>query len=195
MKSNIVKLTEGSAFDRDILREVEKCTTYNGLSAKETLRVTLLAEELIGMLPNLVAGYTASFWIENSDKEYEMHAVLEAPRMSLDDRDRILAVSSTGKNAAAVGIIGRIRTAIDVMRASADFPETELIHYNFLDAGITPGPGAYSYLWTLESFKESAAEKTEKWDELEKSVIAKMADNVTVGIKGSKIEIIVTKTL
>ena len=36
-------------------------------------------------------------------------------------------------------------------------------------------------------------EKKEAWDELEKSVITKIADDVIVGIKGRKVDIIVKK--
>ena len=36
-------------------------------------------------------------------------------------------------------------------------------------------------------------EKTEKWDELEKSVIASVADDVIVGVKGKRADIIIVK--
>ena len=33
----------------------------------------------------------------------------------------------------------------------------------------------------------------EEWDELEKSIIANLADDVTVGINGNNVEMIITK--
>ena len=41
----------------------------------------------------------------------------------------------------------------------------------------------------------ASKEKEEAWDELEKSVITKIADDVIVGIQGRKVDIIVKKNL
>ena len=37
------------------------------------------------------------------------------------------------------------------------------------------------------------SEKSEAWDELEKSVIASVADDVIVGVKGRKADLIIVK--
>ena len=36
-------------------------------------------------------------------------------------------------------------------------------------------------------------EKQEEWDEIEKSIIEKVADNVKVSVKGKYVEIVITK--
>ena len=48
---------------------------------------------------------------------------------------------------------------------------------------------------TLEEYKNyvKMEEKKEEWDELEKSVIASVADDITVGIKGTSAEIVIIK--
>ena len=52
----------------------------------------------------------------------------------------------------------------------------------------------YPYTWTLENYKNQAKKaKEEAWDELEKSVIASIADDVIVGVKGKRADIIVIK--
>ena len=53
----------------------------------------------------------------------------------------------------------------------------------------------YSYLWRLEEYKISMnrEEQAEAWDELEKSVIASVADDVIVGVKGKRAEIVMIK--
>jgi hypothetical protein len=53
----------------------------------------------------------------------------------------------------------------------------------------------YPYLWSLEQYRNDAKSKkeSEAWDELEKSVIASVADDVIVGVKGKRADIIVTK--
>ena len=53
----------------------------------------------------------------------------------------------------------------------------------------------YAYLWKLEEYRNSVKkdEQAEAWDELEKSVIASVADDVIVGVKGRCAEIVIIK--
>ncbi len=64
MKSNVIALN-GVENLSTALMEVEKCTSYNNLEKKPALRVRLLAEELIGMMPALLEHSEGMFWIEN----------------------------------------------------------------------------------------------------------------------------------
>ena len=66
--------------------------------------------------------------------------------------------------------------------------------YAFYDMGISPDPMSYSNAWALSAYKAEAKETPEAWDELEKSLIANLADDVIVGIIGSKVDIVVIKT-
>ena len=47
--------------------------------------------------------------------------------------------------------------------------------------------------WTLNRYKDSVRDSEESWDELEKSIIANLADDVAVSVKGNKVEILITK--
>ena len=40
---------------------------------------------------------------------------------------------------------------------------------------------------------ERLAEDSGDWDQLEKSIVAKLADDVIVGVRGKKVEIIIIK--
>ena len=58
----------------------------------------------------------------------------------------------------------------------------------------TEGYLDYSYYWTLAQYKTTATQKNEKeWDEIEKSVILSIADDVIVGVKGTKADITIIK--
>ena len=51
-----------------------------------------------------------------------------------------------------------------------------------------------SEMWSLSKYKSALdAKDAEKWDELEKSVVAKIADEVKIAIRGSKVEMLVYK--
>lgn len=62
--------------------------------------------------------------------------------------------------------------------------------YN-MSTGAEP---AYINAWHLSSYKENVSDNTEEWDELEKSIIANLANDVIVGVKGKKVDIIIKKT-
>ena len=61
MKSNVCKIEKDELGLKTILSEVEKVAAYNELQKKETLRLRLLAEELTGMLPELVKNFDGYF--------------------------------------------------------------------------------------------------------------------------------------
>lgn len=195
MKSNICALTGREGQLDAVLAEVEKCAAYNNLDKKSSLRVRLLAEELVSMLPALLENAEGNFWIENDDRKYELHVSLHARQFKLDTRDKLIAVSTSGKNAAAMGIMGKIRAAAEIML----FPSEEVASaMDFFNNGLETGT-ALDHVWSMQNYinkvrieaeKES---KAEAWDELEKSIIAKLADDVVVEIKGKQVNIIVRK--
>ena len=52
----------------------------------------------------------------------------------------------------------------------------------------------YAYNWSLNNYRNVVHEENvEDWDELEKSIIASLADDVIVGVKGKKASIVVVK--
>ena len=122
MKSNICKLNKDLTCLEAVLAEVEKVTTYNGLEDKKALRLRLLAEELCGMLPGLVENFSGKFWAENEGENYELHVELKAEDMNFDLRDELISVSKSGKNAAAKGVMGKIRAVAETMLLAAFEP-------------------------------------------------------------------------
>ena len=178
-----------------------KSAAYNGLDKGQELKLTLLCEELVEMLPNLLIYGNGEFWIENNGNEYRLHTVVEADQLiSATDREDILSVSTSGRNAAAVGIMNKIRIAAEVMIAAYAESEgtSDMVypdsHYSFYEQGRFVDPIGYSSEWSLEKYRSEVQKGSDAWDELEKSIIANMADDVTVGIIGGKVEIVVKKT-
>ena len=73
---------------------------------------------MICMLPQLLIYGKGSFWIETEGSDYELHLSVTPYDMSASDRYKILSVSKSGKNAAAVGIVGKIVNAVEIMLAN-----------------------------------------------------------------------------
>ncbi len=66
----------------------------------------------------------------------------------------------------------------------------------YCDAGIAMNPGAFNgFMWSLTDYKKAIAEKAGEdlgmqgaWDELEKSIVANVADDVIVGAKKDNVQ-------
>ena len=202
MKTDIYKF-EKAVTDFDSISEAAaKISAYNGLDKKQELRLTLLCEELVELLPNLLIFGNGEFWIENNGSSYEIHAVVEADDLlTVEDRKEILSVSRSGKNAAATGIINKIRIAAETMLAAyAEAADASVVNstvpgidYSFYIQGMYDNPFEYTSEWSLDKYRTEVKKGSDDWDELEKSVIANLADDVTVGIIKGKVEIIVKK--
>ena len=199
MKSDIINLS-GTSKNTDslstVLSETEKAASYANLDKKEGGRLRLLAEELIGMLPELLDFSKGTFWLDCNGKNIELHTVLSPEEsMTSKKRDELLKVSKSGKNAAAKGIMSKIKLAATFMLLDYD----DVMKYApqiYNDAYIYLGTTKNTELvsWSLANYRHNAEEKKgEPWDELEKSIIANIADDVLVSVDGKKVEIIVKK--
>ena len=195
MKSNVCALEKGGKGLDKILAEVEHVAEYNKLGEKQTLRLRLLAEELSGMLGGILDNFSGEFWAEDRNGTYELHTVIKVDEMTYELRNELLKLSSSGKNFSARGIMGKIRAAIDnLILASAGMPFDETMYLSGVGYGVEVN-GIYS-AWSLNRYRDDIKKQKdteEAWDELEKSIVANLADDVTVGVKGRKVEVIVYK--
>ena len=195
MISNICKIEPGTRDLDAILKESERVAEYNGLTEKQALQLRLICEEMDGMIPNIIDDFKGSFWIEFDNGVCRARASIKIPELDASSKKRLIEVSSNKKNASAVGIVGKIRCAIE------DFLLNEEAYVSSTSAELCQpsagyGEGVdYSYMWSLDRYRSSADKEAEPivWDELERSVIASVADDVIVGVKGNLADIIVVK--
>ncbi len=206
MKSNICKLNKELSCLEAVLLEVEKVTQYNGLEGKDGLRLRLLAEELCGMLPGLIENFSGEFWVENDGDSYELHIELNAEDMTRALRDELISVSKSGKNAAIKGVKGKIKAVAETLLLTAydssfAIPKEEFFDscgynmgFGFIDPAIACEAG-YACSWSLFAYKTAVKnEQEDAYAELERSIVAKLADDIIVGVCGNHVEIIVKKT-
>lgn len=195
MKSNVCVIEKGGIGLEAILTEVEKVTAYNGLEKKQALRLRLLAEELVGMLPELVKNFEGCFWLENDGGKYELRVELSVEGLSKEKKQALIEVSATKKNAAAVGFMGKIREIAENMLLYSEEGGSLLDSYQYMTEYSLDLH--YAYAWTLGQYTKqsfpSEDEKGAEWDQLEKSIVARLADDVIVGVRGKKVDIIIKK--
>ena len=197
LKSNICKIEKGTRDLAAILAESERVAAYNGLDGKQTLQLRLLCEELDGMLPNIIGDFDGELWIELEDGVCKIHASVQIPELDTEKKEGLIAIARNRRNAAAVGLVGKIRDAIENLFLDKESMEALSLSTGSLGFGTGASEGVdYSYFWRLDEYRSSVSreEQTEAWDELERSVIASVADNVTVGVRGKNATIVIMKS-
>lgn len=196
MKSNVCKIENGTRDLEAILKESERVAEYNGLSHKQALQLRLLCEEIDGMLPNIVDDFEGELWIDFEGDVCKVNVSVQFPEVNADKKAELISIAKDQKNAAAVGIVGKIRNAIENFFLDEDMMTAVTISTRpySLATGYSDGVD-YDYLWRLEEYRKSVKkeEQVEAWDELEKSVIASVADDVIVGVRGKRAEILILK--
>ena len=196
MRSNVCTIEKGTRDLAEILKESERVAEYNRLSHKQALQLRLLCEEIDGMLPNLIDDFDGELWIDFDDGVCKVTVSIRIPEFNTDKKEGLIGIAKNKKNAAAVGIVGKIRDSIENFFMDEDRMEALALSTNSVGLGTGYSDGVdYAYLWRLEEYRKSVKkeEQAEAWDELEKSVIASVADDVIVGVKGKQANITIIK--
>ena len=189
MKSSIIAISKDTDNLNKILFETKKSSAYAQLDAKQTLRTQLIAEELVGMLKELSGDFEGDFWIEVEDRDFEFITQIKInENMDKQTKRKFIDISTDKKNAAANTIMGKIRDVVENML----YPENAEYSSNFIAYQLETAV-LLNDQWTLARYKDSQKETDEPWDELEKSIIANLADDVAVAVKGKNVEIVISK--
>ena len=180
----------------DALELTERIAETMGLTKKEALRLRLLAEEMLGMVQTIAGDFSADFWIDHEGKDCTLHLKAKS-ELDYQKRKELLSVSSTGKNTADVGIMGKIRGLFEAgLHGMAEGFAMQADYGMVLPAlgALDDGVSGVIYSWSMQKYKEDVHEDTDEWDELEKSIIANIADEVSVGVRNDGAELVVYKS-
>lgn len=195
MRSSVCKIEKGTGDLGAILAESEKVARYIGLDHKEAMKLRLICEEIDGLLPNITDEFEGDFWIDYEDGVCKVNVSIRIPEFNATKKKELISLANDKRNAAAVGIIGKIRNAIEnffLSEGSTDALDASSITFHTA-TGYSEGVD-YSYLWSLQQYKDTMEkDETETWDELEKSVITSVADDIIVSIRGNSADIVIVK--
>ena len=199
MKSDVIHVTnEGAGFD-EALAQAEAVARFRQIEGKGALHLRLLTEEMLGMMRAMTGERDADFWIDDADGTVDLHLAVKMP-MTAETREKLLSVTTDGTNSAAKGVTGKLRDLVERFLE----PENDRIPddlFTGMDYAYSGGDfGTLSVaaagLWSMNRYRAAAEEgrtPREDWDELEKSVVARLADDVKIGIAGRNVEMIISK--
>ncbi len=200
MRSDVIEVSSRGAKMEAALKQADKVAAYKEMSPKNALHLRLLTEEMMGLMRSITGDVTGKFWIEDEDEEYELHLQVEK-WLTSETREKLLAASTTGKNSAAKGLMGRLRNFFEV-GADEDIAAytNPLVLPGMYETASAP---KMDWEWSMVQYEEALASTRpgngetvqEARDELEKSVVAHVADDVKVSIKGRVVEMIIIKKM
>ena len=195
MKSDVMVIGTNQEFTEKALDFTEQ---YAGnLPPKAHLRLRLVAEEIMNLFRSVTGEAEAEYWIENNSNIFTLHLDTKTI-MHAQKRQELLDLSTTKENEAAKGFMGQILEAIEL--ASIPYGERDALikrykKYGYLKQDIDK----YSTddLWKMSEYKSAVSEcedpefaKIYK-DQLEKSILANLANEVTISIRGDKVSMAV----
>ena len=200
MKTDVIVVSSKGSQMELALNQVDKVAAYKELAQKDALHLRLLAEEMMAMMRSITGEAQGKFWIEDQDGVYELH-LLAATRMTSTKREQLLSAATSGKNESARGLMGKLR---DFFERGAD--EDIAAHTSPL---LMPGMYEHSstptldWEWSMNRYEDALDAQVRKndknakeaWDELEKSVVAHVADDVKVNIRNQQVEMTIIKKL
>ena len=200
MKTDIITVSSKGKRMGEALAQVDKLAVYKGLTPKNALHLRLLTEEMMGMMRSITGETDGEFWIEDQDDVYQLHLRV-ATRLTADEREKLLAASSTGRNESARGLMGRLRDFFD-WGSDEDLSSVSspLLLPDMFEHTSSP---ALDWEWSMMQYENALSARIEQndaaareaWDELEKSVVKHVADDVKVSIRGGIVEMIIFKKL
>lgn len=193
----------------EALEVADRFTEYENLDHKTALRIHLLVEEALGMVTAIAEDFDALFWIESGANDKAFIHLLAETDMDYKKKRALIDASKSKTNSAAVGVMGKIREIVEnsmytmdeVGSLEAEYGGNSLM-YSSMGMTDVSAMQSMDYTWSLSKYRDNvegikgsnpAADMA--WDELEKSIVANLADDVKVAVKGSTVELVIEKKI
>ena len=174
VQSEHVKIANLESALEDAYGAVDSYIAETGIKDKNALRLRLLSEEVLRLAKSIIGHGIMEFWLEGDARVSRIYLKAEN-HLDRDKQKELLSVSSTGENVSEKGFFGRLLSAFMI-----ESPKNST--------------------WSLKEYEDELRKKKETdkfsqeaWDDLERSIVANLADDIEVGIDKNTIQMVVTK--
>lgn len=191
-KSLICPLATNNKDKVRALNEVDSFAEYASIDSKTARNIRLASEELLNMLEVVVAIEDGYFWIDKVESGYEINLKAESI-IGEKAGEVLLKTSKENVNQAYKGIAGVFKQIADI------FTNPNAYYGSASGIEINSGRGNMIGLeyfgtdgeWSFREYKEQIQQekRIENWDELELTVLEKIADDIKVSIRNKNLEI------
>ena len=197
----MVKLWISDAVRRnsDAYEIMKEFAEKNGISGKDRYHLGLLTEEVLGMANQILHVYDGELWVESTSTGYEI--ILGAAVHENDGEKTVPAASPEGFMAK----IAEMLNCSYMFENIAEMPDDlagmlpDYMSYGIREKKETQ---AWAGRWSLSAYRDNLRNRQGEnpkaepaLDELEKSIVAHLADEVTIGIHGHRIRLVISKDI
>jgi hypothetical protein len=207
MKTDKIEIRSDLTGSKIALETAEKFIAYNDIKGKDAIHIRLLTEEALSLINGIMENIRAELRIESEKTAKGLLCTIRlTAKKGIDPlmEDRLKSISTSGKNENARGILGKIREMFRIsMQYNAEgvYSGTSLEVNSWYNLGMSRDKSMNddAQYWSLMTYTDRICEKekksSEEWDELEKSIIAKLADDVKVWLKSNSTEVVIEKLI
>ncbi len=202
MQTNKIVINNKGRNLEKALQEIESFSEHQHLGRRDSLHVRLLAEEMFGMVRQMTGDFNAYFWAEGDERSCDI--ILEAnAHVDLIQRENLLSASSSGRNILATGMMGKIGEVLETFSMGYE-PEDEKKkkknkkEEDSLDTVTVGLSDQDDAVWSMKTYRDrldeerdAQIEAADAWDELERSIVANLADDVQIGVRKNRVKMVV----
>ena len=153
------------------------------------------------MLKEMTGEYSAVIWFEKYKNQCCIRLTAKT-EMDINKKKNLLDMSFDGTNSLVKGFMGKVRDVIEngalgynnVMKLQQEYGGGYVQYGTMGMYSSTEGMADTGIMWSLCEYRSSLSDEMENvsvkeaWDELEKSIVAKLAKDVVVGVKGDRVD-------
>lgn len=193
MKSDVFQGVRAADIPR-VLQAVEEFGGFCKLAHVDCLKLRLLAEEMFSMTERLLENYDSEFWVENNGKAIQLH-LKEWAAIDKDQMQKLISASSDQKNAKTKSLFGKIVNVLEQVVSGSSDVMVNTYGYDFYNVGMVPSDH-FTTAWSMKAYEDAANAEMRQhdWDGLEKSILAHIADDIVIGVRGDVAELVVKVT-
>lgn len=175
---------------KEALIEVE---LLDRVSYKDINSICLLTEEMYSLFNELLNEKKGDFTLDRKDDEIYISLGVQT-WVNDETKEKFISMNSSGKNDAYTGVKGFFRSVMDSLMLGIAATSYGAINDN--DTYMEyPGDNCDVYKWNVKEYTNTNRHTNSNWEELEKSIIMKFADDVSISVRNSYVLMTITKNV
>ncbi|MBQ7583624.1 MAG: alpha/beta hydrolase [Lachnospiraceae bacterium] len=196
MKTEIIHINSNGDGVKKALLVTEDCGVKQGLSGQDTKRLRLLTEETLELLRSITGQSEADYSADIDDERCEIRLIIKPASPSID-RVKLMSMPSVSES-----IVKKMALLFEIPFSELQENEEAIkeIGVQRLDDSLLSemGRSGNGYVWSLDSYEMSTFDShspalSENWEEISRSIIAALSDEIRIYIFKDSSELVIIK--